>query len=38
MASLASKRALANENGRVDVMLCARWDTLNWWYVLHPSI
>jgi len=37
-AALASKHALVNEKGRVDVIPCARWDTLNWWYVFHPSI
>jgi len=36
-ASLASKRALVNESGRVDVTHCARWDTLNRLYVfIHP--
>ena len=38
MAELASKRALVNENGRIDVMRCVRWDTFNRrTYFIHPS-
>ena len=33
-AAPASKRALANDKGRVDAISWARWDTLNGRYVL----
>jgi hypothetical protein len=37
-AALSSKSVLMNDNGRADVMLCARWDTLNQRYAFYPSI
>ena len=37
-AALPSKCAFVNERGRVDDIHHAGWDTLNEWYVFHPSI
>jgi len=37
-AAPALKYAVVNNNSKVDVICCMRWDTLNRQYAFYPSI